>query len=119
MKELIGFGLLILIIAASGCINNSNDPTKDIYFVNDPTVGENGPAGEYYINVNIRSKSNTAYSNITVELTGYSADNQTLGSKNVTIGYLKAGYGESAIGIITSDVPVDHATARVISATPE
>jgi len=111
---------LVLIVGVSGCTSQTTDPTQDIYIVNEPiSVGANGPPGEWYVDAELRSKTNKAYSNITVELTGYSKNNKVLASKNVTVGYLQAGYGESAIGILKSNAAIDHATAKIINATPE
>jgi hypothetical protein len=79
-------------------------------------AGGNGVLREWEVTIEIRSKSKTAYSNITANVTSYDANNQTIESKICNVPYLPSHQGEKIN--FTSKKEVDHITMTIINATP-
>ncbi len=109
-KYLSLFGILFFlvgIVAISGCTstNNSVNPQNDI-IVDGNLTGQwnNQEHTEWLVNGNLKSKSNTSYSQVTVKLTAYNSQNQVVGEKTTTTS-MNNGYGSISVIIPVTSNP--------------
>ncbi|MGZ7068355.1 MAG: hypothetical protein ACXVHS_07300 [Methanobacterium sp.] len=84
---------LMGIVAISGCTSNSVNPQSDI-IVDGNLAGQWNNQGqtEWLVNGNLKSQSNTPYSQVTLKLTAYNSQNQVVGEKTTTT-TMNNGYG--------------------------
>jgi hypothetical protein len=109
---------LIGIVAISGCTstNSSVNPQNDIIIDGNLTGQWNNPEHtEWLVNGNLKSKSNTAYSQVTLKLTAYNSQNQVVGEKTTTTS-MNNGYGFISVIIPVTSQP-DHTNMTVVNAT--
>lgn len=116
---LIGILVIILIITAiSGCTSSEKtDPKTDIY------LQQTTPADTMLNQQNgwITSKSGKSYSNITFIATGYTSDNQVIGTDKIFVTEMSNQYqstGFTAKFTENGTLELDHITIQVINATP-
>ena len=120
-KYLSLFGILFFligIVAISGCTstNNSVNPQNDI-IVDGNLTGQwnNQENTEWLVNGNLKSKSNTSYSQVTLKLTAYNSQNQVVGEKTTTTS-MNNGYGSISVIIPVTSNP-NYVNMTVINAT--
>ena len=120
-KYLSLFGILFFligIVAISGCTstNNSVNPQNDI-IVDGNLTGQwnNQENTEWLVNGNLKSKSNTSYSQVTLKLTAYNSQNQVVGEKTTTTS-MNNGYGFISVIIPVTNNP-NYVNMTVINAT--
>jgi hypothetical protein len=109
-KYLSIFGILFFIIgivAISGCTStgSSVNPQNDI-IVDGNLTGQwnNQEHTEWLVNGNLKSISNTAYSQVTLKLTAYNSQNQVVGEKTTTTS-MNNGYGPISVIIPVTSNP--------------
>ena len=119
-------GILVLVVFASGCTSSDNNTTmanstksyaSDIVTSGDLNGQWNGPPGEWLVNGNLESKSNSQYSNVTVLLTAYDSKGNVVGNKTTTTN-IENGYGGYIQTIIKVKSEPDHVNMTVLNATP-
>ena len=120
-KYLSLFGILFFligIVAISGCTstNNSVNPQNDI-IVDGNLTGQwnNQEHTEWLVNGNLKSKSNTSYSQVTLKLTAYNSQNQVVGEKTTTTS-MNNGYGSISVIIPVTSNP-NYVNMTVVNAT--
>ncbi|OEC86265.1 MULTISPECIES: hypothetical protein [Methanobacterium] len=126
MKKIAPILVLILIVAVigiSGCIDSSStgqaiDPVQDIYL--DQITSPYQQDGGWSVNAWITSKAQKSYANITFIATGYTVDNEVIGTDKVFVPTLDNQYQSTGC---EADFPnakkkLDHITIQVINATP-
>lgn len=119
MKTIISiasFILLIGVVMISGCTSSGNtDPKTDIYLqqtTNPLGLEQNGW---------ITSKTGKSYTNITLIATGYTSDNQVIGTDKIFVPNMSNQYqstGFTAQFKKKGSMELDHITIQVLNATP-
>jgi hypothetical protein len=109
--------ILFIVLGISGCTSSNNvNPQTDIV-VNGNLNGQwNNPEQTgWLVTGNIKSISNTAYSQVTLKLTAYNSQNQVLG-ENITTTTMSNGYGSINVVIPVTSQP-DHTNMTVLNTT--
>lgn len=124
MKEKIGilgiFGILLLVVAASGCTSTSGNSTtqqaayqKDIVPYGDFSGQWNDESQtNWFVNGNLQSLKGTEYSKVDIELTAYDAQGKVVGQKNITAYKM---YFDTVMKVTSEP---DHVNMTVLNATP-
>jgi hypothetical protein len=98
---------IIGIVAISGCTStgSSVNPQNDIIVDGNLTGHWNNQENtEWLVNGNLKSKSNTSYSEVTLKLTAYNSQNQVVGEKTITTS-MNNGYGFISVIIPVTSNP--------------
>ncbi len=119
-------GIVLLIVALSGCIssdNNTGNNTKNYASDIDlqQTTSPDDSLGYWQQNGWIESKEGISYANITLIATGYTSDNQIIGTDKVfvpTMNNQDQSTGFEAKFKTNKSMALDHMTIQVINATP-
>ncbi|HML06018.1 MAG TPA: hypothetical protein VK426_09615 [Methanobacterium sp.] len=109
--------ILLIVLGISGCTSSNNvNPQTDIV-IDGKLNGQWNDAQQtlWLVTGNIKSLSNTAYSQVTVKLTAYNSQNQVLG-ENITTTSMNNGYGSISAIIPVTGQP-DHTNMTVVNAT--
>lgn len=117
-------GILILgIVMVSGCTSTGNNSTKnfasDIF--QEQTTSPDNSLGYWTQNGWIASKDGNSYVNITLLATGYTTDNQVIGTDKVFVPTMSNQYqstGFEAKFKANKSMELDHITIQVLNATP-
>lgn len=109
--------ILIVILGISGCTNSNNvNPQTDIVVDGNLNGQWNNPQQTgWLVTGNLKSTSNTDYSQITVKLTVYNSQNQVVG-ENTTTTSISNGYGSISAVIPVTGQPA-YTNMTVINAT--
>jgi hypothetical protein len=109
--------ILIIVLGISGCTSsNSVNPQTDIVMDGNLNGQWNNPEqNQWLVTGNIKSISNTAYSQVTLKLTAYNSQNQVIG-ENITTTTMDNGYGSISVVIPVTSQP-DHTNMTVVNAT--
>lgn len=109
--------ILTVVTGMSGCTDNVN-PQTDIVIDGILNGKWNNPEQTAWLATgNLKSLSNTAYSQLSVKLTAYNAQNQVLGENTATT-TMNNGYGSISVVIPVTGQP-DHINMTVINATQD
>lgn len=108
--------ILIIVLGVSGCTSNNVNPQTDIV-VNGNLNGQwnNPEKTQWLVNGNIKSLSNTDYSQVTLKLTAFNSQNQVIGENTVST-TINNGYGSFSAVIPVTGQP-DHTNMTVVNAT--
>lgn len=109
--------ILLIVLGISGCTSSNNgNPQNDIVVDGNLNGQWNNPQQtEWLVTGNIKSLSNTAYSQVTLKLTAYNSQNQVLG-ENVVSTSMSNGYGSISVVIPVTGQP-DHTNMTVVNST--
>lgn len=109
--------ILLIVLGISGCTSSNNvNPQTDIVVDGNLNGQWNNPEQTLWlVTGNIKSLSNTAYSQVTLKLTAYNSQNQVLG-ENITTTTISNGYGSISAIIPVTGQP-DHTNMTVVNAT--
>ena len=109
--------ILIIILGISGCTSSNNvNPQTDIVVDGNLNGQWNNPEHtQWLVSGNLKSMSNTDYSQVTVKLTSYNNQNQMVGENTVNT-TLNNGQGSISAVIPVTGQP-DHTNMTIVSAT--
>ena len=109
--------ILIVILGTSGCTNSNNvNPQTDIVVDGNLNGQWNNPQQNgWLVTGNLKSTSNTDYSQITVKLTSYNSQNQVVGENTATTS-ISNGYGSINAVIPVTGQPA-YTNMTVVNAT--
>lgn len=109
--------ILIIILGISGCTNSNNvNPQTDIVVDGNLNGQWNNPQQTgWLVTGNLKSTSNTDYSQVTVKLTAYNSQNQVVGENTATTS-ISNGYGSINAVIPVTGQPA-YTNMTVVNAT--
>ncbi len=109
--------ILVIITGISGCTSSNNaNPQTDIVVDGNLNGQWNNPEQtQWLVTGNIKSLSNTDYSEVTVKLTAYNNQNQVLGESTTTTS-MSNGYGSISAVIPVTGQP-NYTNMTVVTAT--
>ncbi len=109
--------ILIVILGISGCTNSNNvNPQTDIIVDGNLNGQWNNPQQTgWLVNGNLKSTSNTDYSQVTVKLTSYNNQNQVVGENTATTS-ISNGYGSISAVVPVTGQPA-YTNMTVVNAT--
>jgi hypothetical protein len=119
-KEISILGVILLILAIvsiSGCTTTAKTPQGDIYLDQITTPYQSGDG--WSVNAWIASKAHKSYSNVTFIATGYTADNEVIGTSKVLVPTLNSEYQSTGceVHFPNATKELDHITIHVTNAT--
>jgi len=116
--SILGVILFLAIVSISGCITTAETPQDDIYLDQITTPYQDNTG--WSVNAWIASHSGKSYSNVTFTATGYTADNEVIGTTKVFVATLNSEYQSTPCEVRFPDATkeLDHITIQVTNATP-
>jgi len=112
--------LILSVVGISGCTSSSEevDPTQDIYLEQITSPYQSG--GGWSVNAWIASKAHKSYANVTFIATGYTVDNEEIGTDKVFVPTLDSQYQSTGcqVDFPNAKKELDHITIQVTNATP-
>ncbi|OEC87673.1 MULTISPECIES: hypothetical protein [Methanobacterium] len=109
--------ILVIILGTSGCTSSNNvNPQTDI-LIDGNLNGQwnNAEKTSWLVTGNLKSTSNTDYSQVTVKLTSYNSQNQAVGENTATTS-ISNGYGSISAVIPVTGQPA-YTNMTVVNAT--
>lgn len=109
--------LILAIVSISGCTTTAKTPHDDIYLdqITTPYQDDTG----WSVNAWITSHSGKSYNNITFTATGYTTDNEIIGTTKVFVPTLNSEYQSTGceVRFPNATKELDHITIQVTNAT--
>jgi len=116
--------ILLAVVMVSGCTSSGNStstntPQKDLYVVGGELSVTHNKAGtdEWLVTGNIEPRSKTKYSDAIIQFNAMDAQNNTIGSKTLTLNFNQNTNGAYVQIIIIAPGAVDHVSMNVLNAT--
>jgi hypothetical protein len=111
--------VILAVVGISGCISSEEtDPTEDIYLqqITSPYESDGG----WSVNAWIASHAQKSYANVTFIATGYTVDNEVIGTDKVFVATMDNNFQSTGCQVDFPDATkeLDHITIQVINATP-